>query len=90
MDLIPDWIRNTVQWWAEGDIDDDSFVQAMAFLIKNDVIQVDAVSSDTGGDIESWVRSTAQWWVDGLVSDAEFLASVAFLVEKGVIPVDLD
>ena len=90
MNLIPDWIRNTVQWWAEGDIDDDSFVQAMAFLIKNDVIQVDAVSSDTGGDIESWVRSTAQWWVDGLVSDAEFLASIAFLVEKGVIPVDLD
>ena len=88
--LIPDWIRNTVQWWAAGDIDDDSFILAMAFLIKNDIIHIDMVSSDTGGSIEPWVRNTAQWWVDGLVTDSEFLAGVAFLVERGVIPVDID
>lgn len=91
LDLIPDWMHNMVKLWAQGTIDDGSFVQAMAFLIENNVIQVDVVSSDAGGgDIEPWVRSTAQWWVDGLVSDAEFLASVTFLVERGVIPVDLD
>ncbi|MYC79758.1 MAG: hypothetical protein F4W68_04590 [Cenarchaeum sp. SB0661_bin_35] len=90
--LIPDWIRNTVGWWAQGTIDDVSFVRAMAFLIENDVIQVDTTSSYTdydNSDIEPWVRSTAQWWVDGLLSDDEFLASVAFLVEEGVIPVEL-
>lgn len=90
VDLIPGWIRDTVQLWTRGDIDDSSFVQAMAFLIKNNIIHVDVVPSDTGGEIEPWVQSTAQWWVDGLVSDAEFLAGIAFLVERGVIPVELD
>ena len=30
---IPPWIKNNAAWWAEGAIDDDSFVQGIQFLI---------------------------------------------------------
>ena len=31
---IPDWIKNNAGWWADGQIDDGSFVQGIQFLIK--------------------------------------------------------
>ncbi len=37
---IPEWIRNNASWWAEGQIDDETFVQGLQFLIKKGIIQV--------------------------------------------------
>ena len=31
---IPAWIKNNAGWWAEGAIDDNSFVQGIQFLIQ--------------------------------------------------------
>ena len=31
---IPDWIKNNAGWWADGSIDDNSFVEGIQFLIK--------------------------------------------------------
>jgi hypothetical protein len=31
---IPDWIKNNAGWWADGQIDDSSFVEGIQFLIK--------------------------------------------------------
>ena len=37
---IPDWIRNNAGWWADGQIDDSSFVSGLQFLIKEGIIKV--------------------------------------------------
>jgi len=37
---IPSWIKNNAGWWADGIIDDDSFVQGIEFLIKQGIIQM--------------------------------------------------
>ena len=31
---IPDWIKSNAGWWADGKIDDNSFVQGIQFLDK--------------------------------------------------------
>jgi len=31
---IPVWIKNNAGWWADGSIDDDSFVQGIQFLVQ--------------------------------------------------------
>jgi hypothetical protein len=36
---IPSWIKNNAEWWAAGQIDDDSFVQGIQYLIKEDVLK---------------------------------------------------
>jgi hypothetical protein len=37
---IPSWIKNNAGWWAEGVIDDDSFIQGMQFLIKEGIMEL--------------------------------------------------
>ena len=37
---IPDWIKNNAGWWANGDIDDNSFVQGIQFLIKEGIMKI--------------------------------------------------
>ncbi len=37
---IPDWIKNNAGWWADGSIDDNSFVEGIQFLIKEGIINI--------------------------------------------------
>jgi hypothetical protein len=37
---IPDWIKNNAGWWANGDIDDSSFVEGIQFLIKENFMKI--------------------------------------------------
>ena len=37
---IPSWVKTNAGWWAEGQIDDDSFVQGIQFLIKEGIITI--------------------------------------------------
>ena len=37
---IPAWIKNNAGWWADGQIDDNTFVQGIQFLIKAGIIVV--------------------------------------------------
>ena len=38
--VIPVWIKNNAGWWAEGLIDDDSFIQGIQFLVREGIIRV--------------------------------------------------
>jgi hypothetical protein len=37
---IPSWIKNNAGWWADGLIDDSSFVEGMQFLIQEGMINL--------------------------------------------------
>ena len=37
---IPVWIKNNAGWWADGSIDDDSFVQGIQFLVKEGFMRI--------------------------------------------------
>ncbi len=37
---IPAWIKNNAGWWADGQIDDNSFVQGIQFLIKEGIMKI--------------------------------------------------
>jgi len=39
-DAVPAWIKNTAGWWANDEIDDDTFVNAITYLIQQGLIQV--------------------------------------------------
>jgi len=38
---IPDWIKNNAGWWADGQIDDNSFLSGIQWLISNGIIVVE-------------------------------------------------
>ena len=35
---VPEWIKSNAGWWANGDIDDNTFVQGIEYLVKNGII----------------------------------------------------
>ena len=83
---IPSWIKNNAGWWADGTIDDDSFVQGIEYLIENKIL---VVSSQTIGSskeqIPSWIKNNAGWWADGTIDDQSFLTGIEWLVSNGII-----
>ena len=38
---IPSWIKNNAGWWADGSIDDKSFVQGIQYLIKEGIMKIE-------------------------------------------------
>ncbi len=89
--VIPDWVRNNAGWWADGSIDDASFLQALQFLIREGIIVVEYTSDDALETSESvipdWVRNNAGWWADGSIDDASFLQALQFLIREGILVV---
>jgi len=49
--LIPEWIKTNAAWWAEGSVDDQTFLNGIEFLIENDVINVS--SGDLSIDVDT-------------------------------------
>ena len=37
---VPDWIKNNAGWWADGQIDDSSFVSGLQWLISNGIMKI--------------------------------------------------
>ena len=37
---IPDWVKNTVNWWSLGEISDRELVGALQYLIKEGIIVI--------------------------------------------------
>ena len=37
---IPSWIKNNAGWWADGTIDDNSFISGIEWLVSNGIINI--------------------------------------------------
>jgi len=86
---IPAWIKNNAGWWANGQIDDSSFVQGIEFLIQEGIITIPpTVPTGSGsGEIPAWVKNNAEWWASDQIDDDTFVQGIQFLVEQGIIQV---
>jgi len=86
---IPDWVRNNAEWWAEGQIDDDTFVSGIQFMIKEEIIKVPPTEKKEGSEtvIPDWVKNNAGWWAKGQIGDSDFANGLQFLIANGIIAV---
>ena len=85
---IPGWIKNNAEWWAAGQIDDNSFIQGIQFLIKEDVLKIPPTTqgSDSGSnDIPEWIKNNAGWWAEGAIDDDSFIQGIQFLIKEGIM-----
>ncbi|AFS83559.1 peptidase [Candidatus Nitrosopumilus sediminis] len=87
---IPSWIKNNAEWWAAGQINDDSFIQGIQFLIKEDVLQIPSTEQGTSSgsnEIPSWIKNNAEWWAAGQINDDSFIQGIQFLIKEGIIKI---
>jgi hypothetical protein len=88
--LIPEWIKNNAGWWADGQIDDSSFVQGIQWLIKEGIMKIPATSQGTGtgtNEIPSWIKNNAGWWADGQIDDDSFVQGIQWLIKEGIMKI---
>ena len=96
--LIPSWIKNNAGWWADDKIDDFTFAQGIAYLIKNKIIQINDLPTTPDGKIiieqnitiPSWIKNNADWWASNSISDSDFLYGIKYLVETNIIEFQSD
>ena len=88
--VIPDWVRSTAEWWAQGSIGDSDFVSGIQYLINKEIIFIPETYHDNGNsqEIPSWIKNNAGWWSKRLISDDDFLKGIQYLVEKGIIMIN--
>ena len=85
---IPAWIKNTALWWAQGQIDDESFVQGLQYLIREGILAVPPTDPDGSGEpgpIPDWIKNTALWWAQGHIDDDAFVQGLQYLMQTGII-----
>jgi len=87
--LIPSWIKDVAGFWCGDEIDNASFIEAIQYLINNDVILVPATASSGTGvqEIPNWVKSNACWWSQGLITNSDFASGLQYLIGQGIIRV---
>ena len=87
---IPSWIKNNAGWWADGSIDDGSFVQGIQFLIEEDVLKIPPTTQGTSSgsnEIPSWIKNNAGWWAEGTIDDDSFIQAIQFLIKEGIMKI---
>ena len=86
--LIPDWIKNVAGFWHADDINDASFLEAIAYLIEHNIIVIPSTESGSGGGtVPEWVKNTAGWWADGTIDDETFVNAIQYLIQEGILQV---
>lgn len=43
--LVPEWIKTNAGWWADGTLDDETFLNGIKFLLENGIINVSSESN---------------------------------------------
>ena len=88
---VPSWIKNNAGWWADDQINDDSFVSGIQWMITNDVVILPPTELGEGDGenvIPRWVKSTAGWWSNDEINDATFVAALKYLIGEGIIIIE--
>ena len=86
---VPDWVKNTAGWWADDKISETEFVNAVEFLVKENIIQVSvSQTSETSQGVPDWVKNTAGWWATDIISEIEFVNAIAYLIKVGIINIE--
>jgi len=88
---IPEWIKNNAGWWANGDIDDNSFVQGIQYLIKEEIMNIPPTTQGTnsgGNEIPEWIKNNAGWWANGDIDDNSFVLGLQFLIKEGIMRIE--
>jgi uncharacterized protein YjbI with pentapeptide repeats/lysophospholipase L1-like esterase len=88
---VPSWIKNNAGWWADGQIDDGSFVSGIQWLISNDVMIIPPTEHGVGDGndvIPSWIKNNAGWWAGGQIDDGTFISGIQWLISNGIITLE--
>jgi len=86
---IPSWVKQTTKFWADGSIDDRTYVETIGFLIKEKIVKVPFAKTPnySEAEIPVWIKTNAQFWADGHISDDEYSIMLQWLINRNIIKI---
>jgi len=87
---IPQWVKNNAEWWADDQIDDESFVSGIQYLINQGIMKIPETSSGSGttsDGIPDWIKGNAEWWAAGQIDDNTFVSGIQWLITNGIMKI---
>ena len=94
---IPGWIKNVAGWWANGEIPENQFLDAIGYLINNNIISIPFMpcsekteSQTTSSDkkVPDWIKNNAKWWAEDLIEDTDFINGIEYLIKYQIMGID--
>jgi len=94
---IPGWIKNVAGWWANGEIPENQFLNAIGYLINNNIISISFMpcsekteSQTTSSDkkVPDWIKNNAKWWSEDLIEDTDFINGIEYLIKYQIMGID--
>ena len=84
---IPIWLKNNAEWWANDQIDDDTFVQGIEYLIQQNIIKIPEqfIEKSSQQIIPVWIKNNAEWWANDQIDDDTFVQGIEYLIKNGII-----
>ncbi len=85
---IPSWVKGVTGYWVSDQIDDQSYVKNIGYLIQQDIIRVPmpkAPNEEPGLGIPVWIKNNGKSWIDGKISDDEYSIGLQWLINRGII-----
>lgn len=88
--IVPSWVKQYAGLWSSEEIDDRRFIDGIADLIRQNIIEVNAdITKQDSLDktIPVWFKRNAGWYSQDLISEDTFFSGIQYLIEKGIIVV---
>jgi len=85
---VPDWVKNNAQWWTEGKISEQEYLNAIQFLVDEGIIKLESSSEKPTNFVPSSVASDSdrvQYYVVTL-SSGDFVDEHTFTTFSSVAP----
>ena len=90
---VPAWVQTTAQFWVDENVSDREFTDALGFLVKEKIIEVevepqlaeiDQPDSDEP-QVPAWIATTTEWWINGEVPEDQFLEGIKWMIKNKII-----
>jgi hypothetical protein len=85
---IPDWFKQTTQFWVNNNVSDREYVESIQFLIAQKIVHIPFVSQpidSADSEIPIWIKTNSQNWIDGNASTDEFSIGISWMMERGLV-----
>ena len=89
---LPDWIKNVAGWWSNDMISENEFLNAIEYLVNNNIIPLDAIPctpfAENSTAVPSWIKNNAGWWATEQITDTAFYTGIKYLIDEQIIFID--
>ena len=90
---VPDWVQTTAQFWIDENVSDREFTDALGFLVKERIIEVEIEPQLAETDqpateepqVPAWIATTTEWWINGEVPEDQFLEGIKWMIKNKII-----